>query len=62
MVKKMVTAIVSMSCLTVLESIALLTGVDGVIFVTVIGAIAGLGGYLIGKKEEEGEESVLEET
>ena len=32
-------------CITVLEGIALIQGVDGQIFSAVVGVIAGLGGY-----------------
>ena len=35
--------------LTVLESVALATGTDGALFLPVAGAIAGLGGYMLGK-------------
>jgi len=58
--ERMVKAIVAISCLTVLEMTALIMGVDGAVFSVVIAAIAGLGGYTIGKvkgnnakKEEE---------
>ena len=39
---KVILAIVSIS---ILEAIALITGVDGAIFALVIAAISGLGGY-----------------
>jgi hypothetical protein len=34
-------------CITTLGIIALMNGVDGAIFLSVIGTIAGLGGYTI---------------
>jgi len=34
-------------CITTLGVIALVNGIDGAIFISVIGAVAGLGGYAI---------------
>ena len=39
--------IIAMSCITALEVVALLKGVDGAVFGFVIAALAGLGGYEI---------------
>lgn len=50
--KKTIKACFAIGCLTVIESIALLKGVDGALFAVVIAAIAGLGGYTIGRKEK----------
>jgi hypothetical protein len=41
------TPIVAISCLTIIEIVALLNGIDGVLFSLVIAAISGLGGYQI---------------
>jgi len=41
------TIIVAILCITILEAIALATGIDGAIFGVAIAAIAGLGGYEI---------------
>ena len=46
-----VVEIVSIICLTVLESVALLQGIDGAYFGLVIAIIAGIGGYEIAKKK-----------
>ena len=42
-------AIIAILVLAGLEAIALLKGIDGAAFGTVVAAIAGLGGYEIGK-------------
>lgn len=39
--------IVAMACITALEVVALLQGVNGAVFGFVIAALAGLGGYEI---------------
>ena len=49
-VELMVKSIVAMACLTTLEMTALIMGVDGAVFAVVVAAVAGLGGYTIGKK------------
>ena len=36
--------------LAMLESVAIITGIDGAYFLVVVAAIAGLAGYEIGKK------------
>ena len=41
------TPVIAMVCITALEVIALLKGVDGAVFGIVIAALAGLGGYEI---------------
>jgi hypothetical protein len=40
----------SMACITALEALALYLKIDGVVLAGVIAALAGLGGYVIGKK------------
>jgi len=40
-------AIVAMGCITVLEAVALATGIDGLMLVSAIGALAGIAGYEI---------------
>ena len=39
--------IVALICITLLECVALLCGIDGAIFTSVIGAICGIVGYNI---------------
>jgi len=41
------TPIVAMVCITLLEVVALLQGINGAVFGIVIAALAGLGGYEI---------------
>lgn len=41
--------IVAMICITVLEIVALLKGIDGILLTNIIAVIAGLGGFWIGK-------------
>lgn len=36
---------IAILCLTILEAIALIMGIDGVYFMPVVAAIAGIGGY-----------------
>jgi hypothetical protein len=43
------TAIIAMFCLTVIELTALHKGIDGALLTTVVGFIAGLGGYWFGR-------------
>ena len=45
---KSITAIL---CLTAIEITALLKGINGVLLAAVIAAVAGLGGYVVAKKE-----------
>lgn len=42
-------------CITVLEVIALLKGIDGQVYSTVLAVLAGLGGYTIGRSTSGGE-------
>ena len=46
---KTVKALVAMACITVLEAIAMYLGVNGTLLAGVVAALAGLGGYAIGK-------------
>jgi hypothetical protein len=41
--------IIAMLCLTVIELTALHKGIDGALLTTVVGFIAGLGGYWLGR-------------
>ena len=41
------TPIVAIACITIIEIVALLKGINGVLFSLVIAAISGLGGYQI---------------
>jgi len=41
--------IVAIVCITVLEAIALLKGIDGTLLSTIIAVLAGLAGYKYGK-------------
>jgi len=47
---KTLITIIAIICIAVLETIALVIGIDGQVFSTVIAVIAGLGGYTIGRK------------
>lgn len=42
-------AIVSMLCITALASIALLKGMDGLLLAGAVSALAGLGGFAVGR-------------
>jgi len=44
--------IVAMVCITVLEIIALLKGIDGALLSTVIAVLAGLAGYKYGVRKD----------
>jgi len=44
---KLLPALFAIVCITTLGVIALMNGVDGAIFISVIGTVAGLGGYAI---------------
>lgn len=55
MTDKTLITIIAIICIAVLEAIALLMGIDGQLFATVISVIAGLGGYTIGRKINETE-------
>jgi len=43
-------SIVALGCITALESLALYLGIDGQALSIVVAALAGLGGYALGKK------------
>jgi hypothetical protein len=49
MAKHRIEAIMAMICITILEVIALMKGIDGMFLSTVIAIIAGLGGFWIGR-------------
>jgi len=49
-----ITAIIS---IVILEIVALIQGIDGQIFATVISVLAGLGGYTVGRKVSESEQN-----
>jgi len=44
--------ICAMICITVLEVVALLKGIDGALLSTVIAVLSGLAGYRFGKMQE----------
>lgn len=46
------TIIIAIACITILESIALMKGVDGAIFGIAIAAISGLVGYQVKSQRE----------
>lgn len=48
--KKIHLALVAMVCITSLELVALLKGIDGQILATVIATLAGLGGFMLGQQ------------
>ena len=54
MVKQRIETITAMICITILEAIALLKGIDGTFLSTVIAFIAGLGGFWIGRATSDG--------
>ncbi len=41
--------VVAIVCITILEAIALVKGIDGILLANIIAIIAGLGGYSLGK-------------
>jgi len=47
---KTLITIIAIICIAVLEAIALIIGIDGQVFSTVIAVLSGLGGYTIGRK------------
>lgn len=47
--EKTLLALFAMGCITVLEIVAVYHHIDGTLFGAVIGVIAGLGGYVVGK-------------
>ena len=53
MTDKTLITIIAIISVVILEAIALMMGIDGQIFATVISVIAGLGGYTIGRKINE---------
>jgi hypothetical protein len=44
--------LIAISALAILEILALMKGIDGQLFATVISLIAGLGGYELGKRKK----------
>ena len=50
--ERLVKGLVAMGCLTTLEMTALIMGIDGALFGVVIAAIAGIGGYAVGKAKK----------
>jgi len=55
MTDKTLITIIAIISIVILEIVALLKGIDGQIFATVISVIAGLGGYTVGRKISGGE-------
>ncbi len=49
---KLIITIVAILGIVYLEGLAIMAGINGTLFATVIAAIAGLGGYTIGIKKE----------
>jgi hypothetical protein len=47
--EKIISVTVAVVCITFLEALALLKGIDGQVFSIAVGAIAALVGYLFGK-------------
>jgi hypothetical protein len=54
MAKRRLETLTAMICITVLESIALIKGIDGMFLSTAIAVIAGLGGFFIGRATSNG--------
>ena len=46
---KAIKAIAAMICITILEVAALFNNIDGIYLSLAVGAIAGLGGYIVAK-------------
>jgi len=57
MTDKTLITIIAIISIVILEIVALIQGIDGQIFATVISIIAGLGGYTIGRKVSESEQN-----
>jgi len=55
MTDKTLITITTIISIVILEIIALLQGIDGQIFATIISVLAALGGYTIGKKVSGGD-------
>ena len=55
MTDKTLITIIAIIGIVALEIIALLKGIDGQIFATVISVLAGLGGYTVGRKVSGGD-------
>jgi len=47
--------ITAMVCITALEAVALYQGINGTVFMLVVAALAGLGGYEVGLYKEKPE-------
>jgi len=47
--------ITAMVCITALEAVALFQGINGTVFMLVVAALAGLGGYEVGLYKEKPE-------
>jgi len=52
---KTLITIIAIISIVILEIVALIKGIDGQIFATVISVLAGLGGYTVGKKVSGGD-------
>ena len=50
--KSVIKVCVAMVCVTVIAVVALVLGYDGVVEATGMAAVAGLGGFIVGKKVE----------
>lgn len=46
-------AIVAMGCITALEAVALIQGINGTLLSLGLAALAGLGGYALGKRSQD---------
>lgn len=46
------TAIVAIAAITILEGLAILKGIDGILLAGAVAAIAGLGGFTIARKKK----------
>lgn len=44
-------ALAAMGCITILEAVALVNGINGTLLSLGLAALAGLGGYALGKRQ-----------
>lgn len=52
---KLLVVVIAICCVTLLEAIALIKGVDGQLFATVVAAISGMIGFLFGNLSGRGD-------
>lgn len=60
--KVSIETVCAMACITILEIVALLKGIDGMMLSTSIGVIAGLGGFWLGRNQSSRKQTPEEEA